>query len=88
MGSFLRPMSEHHSTASTSEVENDIYQLLVDGYIVIIDLSVGHAKIRESISERIARNIFRRSMSIFHQGNHGVFPAGSPGEVLLNLQVY
>lgn len=67
--SYLNPLSEHHSVASSSEVEREIYNLLKEGYIVIIDLSVGHAKVRESISERIARNIFNQSMSAFHQGH-------------------
>ncbi|MEZ5535401.1 MAG: DUF87 domain-containing protein [Thiolinea sp.] len=68
VASYLKPVAEHHSIASSSEVESDIYKLLANGFIVIIDLSVGHSKVRESISERIARNIFSQSMGIFHNG--------------------
>ncbi|MBO9496482.1 DUF87 domain-containing protein [Thalassotalea sp. G20_0] len=66
--SYLGPLSELHSVSGSGEVEADIYNLLSDGKIVIIDLSVGSSAIREAISERIAREIFMRSMGIFHQG--------------------
>ncbi|OED50084.1 hypothetical protein ACH42_01445 [Endozoicomonas sp. (ex Bugula neritina AB1)] len=66
--SYLGPLSELHSISGSGEVEADIYNLLSDGKIVIVDLSVGSSSIREAISERIAREIFMKSMGIFHTG--------------------
>ena len=64
--SLLRPVADHHSPDTTGQIEVDIYQLLVDGKIVIVDLSVGVESVREAMAERIGRHIFNRSMQAFH----------------------
>ena len=67
-GSFIKPMAEHHSIHSGGEVEAQVYNLLNEGKIVIIDLSVGHERVRQATSERIASYIFENSMKNFHSG--------------------
>jgi hypothetical protein len=64
----LAPAVKYHSPGRTDEVANEIYDLLVDGKIVILDLSVGESIMREKISNRIASTIFRRSMHYFING--------------------
>ncbi len=59
---------KYHSSQRTTEVADEIYDLLQDGKIVILDLSVGDARIREKVSTRIAHKIFQNSMAIFVQG--------------------
>jgi hypothetical protein len=59
---------EYHSPARTQAVEQEVYDLLKRGKIVIIDLSVGPAFIRDKVSQRIARHLFNRSQEIFLKG--------------------
>lgn len=68
--SYLNPISEFHTTSGMNDITGEINKLLSDGKIVIIDLSVGNASIRESLAERIARTIFASSMSKFHAGEN------------------
>jgi len=65
---ILADTIKYHSPHRTTEVADEIYDLLREGKIVILDLSVGDARIREKISTRIAQRIFQRSMEIFVQG--------------------
>jgi len=58
----------YHSPRRSEEVGDEIYDLLKDGKIVILDLSVGDADLREEISKQIARDIFNKSMAIFLEG--------------------
>ena len=59
---------EYHSPVKSAEVCEEIYQHLCDGKIVILDLSVGNAVIRERISKNIASYIFHTSMGAFTEG--------------------
>ncbi len=59
----------YHSPRRTEEVGDEIYDLLKDGKIVILDLSVGDTELRTEISKQIARDIFNKSMAIFLEGN-------------------
>jgi len=59
---------EYHSPAKTTEVGEEIYQYLYQGKIVILDLSVGNATLRERISKNIANYIFYKSMEVFIEG--------------------
>lgn len=73
-GSFIsghRILSDalrYHSSKRTTDVAEEIYDHLVDGKIVILDLSVGDARIREKISDQIALKIFQNSMNTFILG--------------------
>lgn len=65
---LLKPASKFHTSSRVDNVENEIYQFLVDGKIVIIDLSVGNAMMRDKISKKIASYIFNTSMDKFTNG--------------------
>lgn len=65
---ILADAVRYHAPTRTTEVADEIYELLKDGKIVILDLSVGDARIREKISTRIAQKIFQSSMNIFVEG--------------------
>lgn len=60
---------KYHSPERSADVASEIYQLLEDGKIVILDLSVGNATLREKISKRIAAYIFDKSMQYFTDGS-------------------
>jgi Helicase HerA, central domain len=60
--------SQFHSPAGSANVAKDIYGLLEQGRIVIVDLSVGPPSIRERMAERIARHIFDTSSDRFTAG--------------------
>ncbi len=58
----------YHSPRRTQDVAEEIYSHLSDGKIVILDLSVGDARIREKVSTQIALKIFQNSMGFFVNG--------------------
>ena len=60
---------EYHSPTRTRAVEEEIYDHLRNGKIVIVDLSVGPAFIRDRVSQRIATTLFNESQAIFLEGN-------------------
>lgn len=64
----LEIAKEYHSSAKTAEVCEEIYGHLCNGKIVILDLSVGNAILRERISKKIAGYIFHKSMEVFTEG--------------------
>lgn len=64
-GSVLFPFKEYHSPRRNSELVEEVYGHLKKGKIVILDLSVGPATIREEMSVRIAEGIFERSKDSF-----------------------
>ena len=66
---ILADAIKYHSPIRIKEVANEIYGLLKEGKIVILDLSVGDARIREKVSTRIAHKIFQSSMNVFVEGN-------------------
>lgn len=59
---------DYHSPQRSGEVCNEIYNHLIEGKIVILDLSVGNALLRERISKKIAAYIFNASMDAFTKG--------------------
>lgn len=59
---------EFHSATGAANVADDIYGLLREGRIVIVDLSVGPPQIRETMAERIARRAFDNSSAAFTAG--------------------
>lgn len=58
----------YHSPRRSNEVADEIYDFLVGGKIVILDLSVGDATLREELSKQIAQAIFNKSMGYFLAG--------------------
>ena len=65
---LLSPAKDYHSPTGKSVVAEDIYQHLVKGKIVILDLAVGTPEIRERLSKEIAGRIFSKSMKYFTEG--------------------
>jgi hypothetical protein len=65
---ILSDSLRYHSPRRTTEVADEIYDYLLHGKIVILDLSVGDARIREKVSTQIALKIFQNSMGIFVEG--------------------
>lgn len=68
--SYLGPIAEYHSIHRDGEVESEIYDLLLDGKIVILDLSVGSEMVRKAMALRIARHVLTRSMGRFHKNEY------------------
>ena len=64
----LQPFKEYHAPDRTTDVCDEIYQHLLAGKIVILDLSVGNPEQRERLSKRIARHILSNSMFVFNTG--------------------
>jgi DNA helicase HerA-like ATPase len=64
----LNSVREYHSPSRTRPVEPEIYDHLVAGKIVIVDLSIGPTLIRDRVTDRIARHIFNRSQEAFLRG--------------------
>lgn len=64
----LTPLKDFHSPNRTQDVSEEIYQHLIAGKIVILDLSVGDPVQRQRLSTVIAQHLFKRSMGIFNEG--------------------
>ena len=65
----LTPLKDFHSPDRTQDVSEEIYQHLLAGKIVILDLSVGDPNQRTRLSKVIAQHIFKRSMGTFNEGH-------------------
>lgn len=61
----LLPIRDYHTSERSTLVTKEIYEHLRNGKIVILDLSVGIATLRERISTDLAKYIFNTSMNIF-----------------------
>jgi hypothetical protein len=62
------PYIAYHSAKRQADVIDEIHQHLLAGRIVILDLSAGPVEVRTVLSERIARQIFERSMTQMNAG--------------------
>ena len=60
----------YHTSTRSQDVYKEIYKHLTDGKIVILDLSVGQAQLRERIGKKIAKYVFDSSMNCFTQGDN------------------
>lgn len=58
----------YHGPDGSERITRDIYRLLKDGRIVILDMSVGNPAIREKLAGTIVREIFRVSSNYFNEG--------------------
>ena len=63
----------HSCDRDNEEVYAEIYDFLKKGKIVILDLSVGIATMREKISKDLAKFIFNSSMNVFTQDKQPPF---------------
>ena len=61
----LLSSKEYHTSERSSDVKEEIYNHLKNGKIVILDMSVGNANLREKISKDLAKYIFNASMKTF-----------------------
>ncbi len=59
----------YHTSERTDDVSEEIYRHLCEGKIVILDLSVGNASLRDRISKKVASYIFKASMDKFTAGS-------------------
>jgi DNA helicase HerA-like ATPase len=78
-----------HTSSTSSDYAEEIYQDLVKGKLVIIDQSSGEPEINKSSAERIMWKIFRRNQELFRSGQsipdiivyleeaHNLLPSGS-----------
>jgi hypothetical protein len=67
---LLQPYKDYHAPNRSTDVCEEIYNHLAAGLVVILDLSVGDPVQRERLSKRIARHIYRSSMSVFNTEQH------------------
>ena len=67
---LLTPANKYHSSDRTKDVAKEIYEFLMAGKIVIVDLSVGNATLRDKTSKKIAKYIFDKSMESFTDGKN------------------
>lgn len=58
----------YHSSRRTADVTDEILSHLLNGKIVILDLSAGPVTVRTILSKRIAEQIFTRSFNIMNEG--------------------
>jgi len=65
----LGELKPFHAPEREQDVSEEIYQHLLDGKIVILDLSVGNPDQRFRLSKVIARHIFTQSMATFNKGD-------------------
>jgi DNA helicase HerA-like ATPase len=59
---------DYHGPHGSKEIAAEIYSLLAQGRIVILDLSVGNPSIREELSRKLVREIFQKSSKTFNLG--------------------
>ncbi|WP_413292329.1 helicase HerA domain-containing protein [Bdellovibrio sp. HCB185ZH] len=67
---LLAEVAKFHTPERTKEVGEEIYRHLVEGKIVILDLSVGRPSLRQRLTDKIAEKIFSTSMDIFVNGKN------------------
>ncbi|MEJ2744996.1 MAG: hypothetical protein P8123_04825, partial [bacterium] len=75
----LAPLKVYHSANRTQDVSEEIFQHLLNGKIIILDLSVGDPEHRERLSKVIAKHIFNQSMGVFNDG-------GSPPNIVIYVE--
>ena len=66
----LLSSKEFHTADRSSDAKEEIYNHLKNGKIVILDMSVGNANLREKISKDLAKYIFNASMKTFTDGDN------------------
>lgn len=75
----LIPMRAFHDPAVSDDVAEEIYQELVAGRIVIVDLHIGSDRVIQTLSETITEHLLERHTGVFTSGNE-------PGHVQVMLE--
>ncbi len=75
----LIPMRVFHDPAVTDDVAEGIYQELLEGRIVIIDLHIGSEKVIQTMSETITEHLLERHTGVFTNGEE-------PGHIQVMLE--
>lgn len=70
----LLDLKAFHNPATTKDPADEIYEHLVAGRIVIVDLHVGTPTVIRSLSESITRRLLRRQTDVFTSGSNVVLP--------------
>lgn len=64
----LNPLRPFHSPATQNDPATEIYDELVEGRIVIVDLHVGADSVTKTLSESITRRLLTRQTNVFTSG--------------------
>ena len=64
----LQPLRAFHNPATTADPAKDIYEFLLDGKIVIVDLHIGTSEVITALSESITRRLLRKQTELFTSG--------------------
>lgn len=70
---------KYHTPTRVDEVAKEIYDSLCAGKIVIVDLSVGNAALRDRLSKKIVSYVFNQSMEKFTAGE-------SPSNIVIYIE--
>jgi len=64
----LKPLRSFHTPSSKSDYRNEVYDQLVQGKIVIIDLHLGPDAVIRRMSEDLAERVMERQTDVFTSG--------------------
>lgn len=64
----LKPLKPFHAATATSDFRDDIYEELVQGRIVIVDLHLGPQSVTRQLSEDLAAHLIEKQTEVFTGG--------------------